>query len=152
MPPISPTRDVTGSVTARLFLQESIAAQGNVIPFYLQPTIGGSDINGQAMLASYPDYRFRGPDLLLIHGAYEQSLGKIPVGLFLGVDEAKVALRRDDVAFAHLRHSYSAGITLHAGGLPAVYLLFCWGGSEGHHAIANINTSLLGGSTRPSLF
>jgi hypothetical protein len=152
VPPISPTRDVTGSITARLFIQESVANSGHIIPFFFQPTIGGSDLNGQAVLSSYPDYRFRGPDLLLIHGAYEQSLGKLPVGLFVGVDEAKVGLRRDDISFDHLRHSYSAGFTLHAGGLPVVYVLFCWGGNEGNHIIANINTSLLGNSVRPSLF
>jgi hypothetical protein len=151
-PPISTTRDVTGSINARLFIQQSIANSGHIVPFFLQPTIGGSDINGQAMLSSYPDYRFRGPNLLLIHGAYEQSLGKIPVGLFLGVDEGKVALRRDDISFDHLRHSYSAGFTLHAGGLPAVYVLFCWGGNEGNHVIGTINPSLLGNSVRPSLF
>jgi hypothetical protein len=152
VPPISPTRDVTGSIVARLFIQESVANQGHVVPFFLQPTVGGSDLNGQAILSSYPDYRFRGPDLLWMHGAYQQSLGKLPVGLFLGVDEAKVGLRRDDISFNHLRHSYSAGLTLNAGGLPAVYLLFCWGGDEGNHTIANINTSLLGTSVRPSLF
>ena len=152
VPPISPTRDVTGSIVARLFIQESIADQGHIVPFFLQPTLGGSDLNGQAVLSSYPDYRFRGPDLLLIHGAYEQSLGKFPVGLFLGVDEAKVGERRDDIGFDHLRHSYSAGFTVHAGGLPVVYVLFCWGGDEGHHVTANIDTSLLGSSVRPSLF
>lgn len=152
VPPISATRDVTGSIVARLFIQESISNEGHVIPFFLQPTIGGSDLNGQAILSSYPDYRFRGPNLLLVHGAYEQSLGKVPVGLFVGVDEAKIAMSRGDIAFNHLRHSYSAGFTIHAGGLPAVYVLFCWGGNEGHHVIANINTSLLGSSVRPSLF
>jgi hypothetical protein len=152
VPPISPTRDVTGSLTARLFIKESIANSGHIVPFYFQPTIGGSDLNGQAVLSSYPDYRFRGPDLLWIHGAYEQSMGKLPVGLFVGVDEAKVGLRRDDISFDHMRHSYSTGFTLHAGGLPAVYVLFCWGGNEGSHTVANINTSLLGNSVRPSLF
>jgi hypothetical protein len=152
IPPISPTRDVTGSLSARLFIQESIAGAGSVVPFYLDPTIGGSDINGQSILASYPDYRFRAPNLLLINGAYEQSLGKIPIGLYLGIDEAKVALNRDDVNFSHLRHSFLGGITIHAGGLPVVYLLFAWGGDEGHHTIANISNALLGSSSRPSLF
>ena len=150
VPPISATRDVTGSISARLFIQQSIADSGNVVPFYFQPTIGGSDLNGQAILASYPDYRFRGPNLWLLHGDYEQSLGKIPIGAFFGVDDATVALRRDDTALTY--QTYSAGFTIHAGGLPVVYLLFAWGGSEGHHIIANINSSLLGGSTKPSLF
>ena len=152
IPPISPTRDVTGSVSARLFIQESIAGAGSTVPFYLDPTIGGSDMNGQSILPSYPDYRFRAPNLLLINGTYEQSLGKFPIGLFVGIDEAKVALRRDDIAFSHLRHSYTAGFTIHAGGLPVVYLLFAWGGNEGHHTIANISNSLLGPASRPSLF
>ena len=49
-------------------------------------------------------------------------------------------------------HSFSAGLTLRAGGLPALSLAFAWGGHEGTHTIANVNTSLLGGSTRPGLF
>lgn len=152
VPPISPTRDVTGSLDARLLIQESIANAGSTVPFYFMPTIGGSDVDGQAILPSYPDYRFRAPNLLLIHGSYEQSLGKIPIGLFVGVDEAKVALRRDDIAFDHLRHSYSAGFTVHAGGLPVLYLVFAWGGPEGHHTIVNISNALLGSTPRPTLF
>lgn len=109
-------------------------------------------MNGQSILASYPDYRFRAPNLIQIHGAFEQSLGKLPLGLFVGVDEAKVALRRGDIGFSHLRHSYTAGLTVHAGGLPVLYLLFAWGGPEGHHTIANISGALLGTSTEPSLF
>ncbi len=152
IPPISSTRDVTGSITARLLIQESITNAGHAVPFFLDPTIGGSDINGQSILPSYPDYRFRGPNLLLIHGAFEHSLGKVPIGVFVGLDEAKVGLQRDDISFNHFRHSYSAGFTVHAGGLPVLYLLFAWGGNEGHHTIVNLNTALLGPGNRPSLF
>jgi hypothetical protein len=44
------------------------------------------------------------------------------------------------------------GLTVHAGGLPVVDLLFAWGGHEGTHTIASVSTSLLGGTARPSLF
>jgi hypothetical protein len=152
IPHISPTRDVTGSLSARLFIQESIADAGHTVPFYFDPTIGGSDINGQSILPSYPDYRFRAPNLLLIHGAYEQSLGKLPIGLFLGIDEAKVGMHRDDIDFSHMRHSYSAGLTVHAGGLPVIYVLFAWGGNEGNHITATVSDALLGAGSRPSLF
>lgn len=57
---------------------------------------GGPDINDQSIEPSYPDYRFRTPNILLIHGAYEQSLGKLPIGSSLGVDEAKASLHRDE--------------------------------------------------------
>jgi Phosphoesterase family len=54
--------------------------------------------------------------------------------------------------FENLKHNFATGFTLRAGGFPQVFLLFAWGGDEGHHTIANMNTSLLGGSSRPSLY
>ena len=151
-PIVSTAEKLEGSITLRAFLSESIAGSGSVVPFYFSPTIGGSDINGNAMLASYPDYRFRGPDLLLFRGTFEHSIGKLPIGAFFSVDEGKIGLRRDDVNFDHLRHSYGVGLTVRAGGLPVVYLIFGWGGNEGTHTTATISPTLLGGSTRPSLF
>ncbi|HXC95529.1 MAG TPA: hypothetical protein VNU92_07500 [Edaphobacter sp.] len=151
-PIVSTTQKLEGSITLRAFISESIANRGSVVPFYFSPTVGGSDINGNAMLASYPDYRFRGPDLLLFRGTFEHSIGKLPVGGFFSVDEGKIALRRDDVSIDHLRHSFGAGVTVRAGGLPVIYFLFSWGGNEGHHTTATISPTLLGGSSRPSLF
>jgi len=151
-PIISTAEKLEGSITLRAFLSESIAGRGSVVPFYFSPTIGGSDINGNAMLASYPDYRFRGSDLLLFRGTFEHSIGKLPIGGFFSVDEGKIALRRDDVSLDHLRHSFSVGLTVRAGGLPVFYLLFGWGGNEGNHTTATISPTLLGGSARPSLF
>ena len=151
-PIVSTTQNLEGSITLRLFLSESSAKAGSAVPFYLTPTLGGSDINGVGTLASYPDYRFRGPDLLLMRGTFEHSLGKLPIGALFSVDEGKVGLRRDDITFDHLRHSYSVGLTVHAGGLPVISLVFAWGGHEGNHTTANISPLLLGGSARPSLF
>jgi hypothetical protein len=130
----------------------SIANAGNVVPFYFDPTIGGSDLNGQPILASYPDYRFRAPNLLLLRETFEHSLGKLPAGFLFSIDEAKVGMVRNDISFDHLRHTFTAGLTVHAGGLPMVYLLFSWGGNEGHHTTATISNVLLGASARPSLF
>jgi hypothetical protein len=141
-----------GSINFRLLMTGSLANAHSVVPFYFEPTVGGSDLNSQAILASYPDYRFRGPSLVLIRGGIEHSIPKLPLGALFSVDAAKVALRRDDIDLSNLRRSYTAGLTVHAGGLPVVYLLFAWGGSEGHHTIANVSDVLLGGSARPSLF
>jgi hypothetical protein len=78
-------------------------------------------------------------------------LGKLPVGALFSVDEGKIGLNRGDVSLDHLRHTLTAGVTIHAGGLPVVNLVFSWGGKEGTHTTANISSSLLGGSSRPSL-
>jgi hypothetical protein len=144
-------RNREGSLELRLLIIESVASAGNVVPFYFQPTLGGSDINGNPWLPSYNDYRFRAPNALLLREGFEHSIWG-PVGLTFAADQGKVALARGDIAFNHLAHSFSAGLTLRAGGLPALSLAFAWGGPEGPHTIANVNNSLLGGSSRPSLF
>lgn len=151
-PHISFTQNLEGSIALRLFMTGSIANAGSVVPFYFDPTIGGSDLNGQPILASYPDYRFRAPNLLLLRETFEHSLGKLPAGFLFSIDEARVGMARDDISFDHLRHTFTAGLTVHAGGLPVVYLLFSWGGNEGHHTTATISNVLLGASARPSLF
>ena len=151
-PIISTTQKLEGSITLRAFISASFANRGSVVPFYLSPTIGGSDINGTPMLASYPDYRFRGSNLLLFRATIEHSIGKLPIGALFSVDEGKIGVRRDDVSLNHLRHTFEAGFTIHAGGLPVISLLFAWGGAEGSHTTAAVSPSLIGGSSRPSLF
>jgi len=148
-PSISRNRE--GSIGFRFLLAESAASAGSVVPFYFQPTLGGSDINGNPVLSSYQDYRFRAPNLLLLRESFEHSIWG-PFGFTFTADQGKVALIRSDIDFQNLKHSFATGFTLRAGGAPQVFLLFAWGGSEGHHTIASMNTSLLGGSVRPSLY
>jgi len=150
-PSISYSRNLEGSIGFRLLISESAAGANSVVPFYFQPTLGGSDIMGNPSLSSYADYRFRGPNLLLLRESFEHSLWG-PLGFTFIADQGKVALARGDVDFQNLKHGFATGITLRAGGFPQVFLLFAWGGSEGHHTIASVNTSLLGGSSRPSLY
>jgi hypothetical protein len=146
------TRDLEGSVGLRFFLAASMTPGGNVVPFYFQPTLGGSDINANQSLSSYQDFRFRAPNVMLFRQSFEHSIGKLPLGFTFMVDEGKVASTRGDLGSNDWLHSFSAGLTLRAGGFPQVFLLFSWSGNEGTHTIANVNNSLLGGSARPSLF
>ena len=67
---------------------------GNVVPFYFQPTLGGSDINGNPSLSSYQDYRFRAPDVMFLRESFEHSIWNLPIGFTLMADEGKVALTR----------------------------------------------------------
>ncbi len=145
-------RNFEGTVGFRLFTALSMTPGGDTVPFYYQPTLGGSDINNNPALSSYQDYRFRAPDVMLIRESFEHSLWNLPLGFEFLADQGKVALTRGDLGSSPWIHSFSAGLTLRAGGFPEVSLLFSWGGKEGTHTIANINPSLLGGSSRPSLF
>jgi hypothetical protein len=150
-PEIPHTRNLNGSIGVRLMLSESLTSGSSVVPFYFQPTLGGSDINSALSLGSYQDYRFRAPNVLLLQETFEHSIWG-PFGLKLMADEGRVALTRGDLDFSHLKHSFAGGLTLRAGGFPMVSMMFAWGGPEGHHNIANMNTSLLGGASRPSLY
>jgi hypothetical protein len=145
-------RNFEGTIGLRFLTALSMTPGGNLVPFYFQPTLGGGDINGNTSLSSYQDYRFRGPNVMLFRESFEHSIWNLPIGFTLMADEGKVALTRGDLGSNPWFHSFSTGLTLRAGGFPQVYLLFSWGGNEGTHTIANMNTSLLGGATRPSLY
>lgn len=140
-----------GSIGLRALLVESYIPNGHQVPFYLQPTLGGSDINGESFLPSYPDERFTGANLLLFRGKFEHVIWGPLGGEFLA-DFGRVAQTHGDLGFDHFRHSYAAGITIRGGGIPAVAILFAFGGGEGTHIIANVSPVLLGGGSRPSLY
>ena len=145
------TTNRTGSIGVRIIEIQTIPSSGSTVPFYFQPTLGGSDINGNTLLGSYDDYRFRAPNALLLRESLEHSIWG-PLGFMFSADQGKVAFRRGDINFTHLAHSFSVGATLRAAGLPVISLSYCWGGKEGSHTIASVNNSLGGGGGRPSLF
>jgi hypothetical protein len=132
---------LNGGVTA------SAADAGNSVPFFLQPTIGGSDITGNLTIPSYADYRFRGPDAeygtatLRYPARYKIDL---PLDLEVRADTGKVGLRRNDLSVNHMRHSYSAGFALQFGSIAAVDFLYSWGGREGGQPHALLNPQILG--------
>lgn len=158
-PPTDPSKHVCeaisrnreGTVGLRFFLAASMTPGSDVVPFYFQPTLGGVDIDGNPSLGSYQDFRFRAPNVMFFRQSFEHSIWG-PLGFSFIADEGKVGLRRGDLGSNPWIHSFASGLTLRAGGFPQVFLLFAWGGNEGTHTIANVNTSLLGGSTRPSLY
>jgi hypothetical protein len=149
-PRVSASRNRQGAVNLRLLMIASTASAGNTVPFYLQPTLGGSDLNGERLLAGYDDYRFRAPSLLLAQESVEHSLWG-PIGVFVMLEQGVVSLRAGDFDTGGVKHSVTAGLTLRAGGFPIVNLSVARS-PEGHHVIAAISPSLLGGGGRPRLF
>ena len=140
----------TGTIGFRALVSKSSVSDGAAVPFYFQQTLGGSDINGNATLASYDDYRFRGPHLVLLQETFEHSIAG-PVGAFIAADQGKVLLQGESVGVSGLRRSFTMGATLRAGAAPMVVVSYATGGPEGHHLAFTMSTSLLGSSSRPSL-
>jgi len=73
-----------------------------------------------------------------------------PIGVFAELEQGEVALRRGELG-SNLRTSATVGLTVRAGGAPAIVLAFAWG-AEGGHGLATVDASLLGGGARPSLY
>jgi len=150
-PPGSRSHNLNGSINLRLLVSESIASGTSTVPFYFQQTLGGSDIDGAPSLSGYQDYRFRAPNVLLLQEGFEHSIWG-PFGFRFMTDQGRVALTRGDLGFSHMKHTFATGLTLRAGGFPMVFVMFAWSGNEGNHTIFNMNSALLGGSARPSLY
>lgn len=144
------SHDRSGTISIRARFSRSTASRGAAVPFYFQPTLGGSDIDGERSLAAFDDYRFRGTGVSLIQESFEHSLGKWPVGVFIEADQGNVALPTQRLWSVAVRKSVAAGLDFRAGGFPALTIAYAKG-SEGHHTIVVLSTGLLGGSARPSL-
>lgn len=127
----------TVSVVSRLI--ESVTPAGNSVPFYLQPTIGGTDINGFDVVRSYPDYRFRAPNALTFQGEYTRPIYD-PLDFLFFYDVGKVALDRGDLGISHMRHSFGVGFTVRAGGFTEFKFYYAWAGTEGTHTNYTGNT------------
>ena len=150
-PPVTFSRNLGGSIGVRLLaVSSSPFDEAGQVPFYLQPTIGGSDINNQRILASFDDYRFRAPHVIAAQFSFEHSIWG-PVGAFVSLEKGKATQQRSALDFSDLLTSYSAGFTVRAGGAPVITGSWNWG-SSGNRLIVTMDASLLGGSARPSLY
>jgi len=144
------TRDRWGTASFRLLASKSQVGDTGAVPFYLQRTLGGSDIDGNRALASYDDYRFRGPHLLLMQETLEHAIWG-PFGFLLQGEHGKVAAQNQSLDFSGLHNTFTIGATLRAGGFPYVNASWSTGGPEGHHFILTMDASLLGSGGRPPL-
>lgn len=99
---------------------------GSTVPFYLQPTVGGSDIDSRLGLRAWPNYRFRAPDALFVQTNYILPLYNILVFY----DAGTVGPTFSSLSFAGLRQDGGFGIALSLGGHIAAqgYLAFGAGG------------------------
>ena len=126
---------IFSTIHNRLTLSDTAA--GNVVPFYLQETLGGSDIDGQPTLRGFSDYRFRAPDLALIQVEYDQRIWG-PVGLLGFYDVGQVAIKASDLSFSNMRHSFGFGLSVWAGNRAVFKVYVGLGSGEGRHTYVGI--------------
>jgi len=134
----------------------SDASAGDAVPFYLQETIGGSDIDNQSYLPAFKDYRFRGPDLMTVQVQYNRKVCDLcdpckkglirtvcsHLGVMAGYDAGKVALRESDLDFSDMRQSYEGGFSVILGKDVIFRVAVAFGGGEGTHPYFNVGNFL----------
>ena len=126
------------TIEANLVISEP--RSGNAVPFYLQPTLGGGDINNENWLRSYTSYRFRAPNTVAYGASWERRLID-PFGVSVFGQWGKVGQDVSELDFDHMKYSVGFGLTLRLGGKAVVEFTFAWGGHEGPHAFATGNTN-----------
>jgi hypothetical protein len=76
---------------------------GHAVPFYFQPTLGGSD-----SLRSVRDYRFRDRHVMFVNAEYRwEAFSGLDMALFS--DWGKLASRSGDLDFRGMKHAYGIG-------------------------------------------
>jgi hypothetical protein len=113
-------------------LSISQTSDSNVVPFYMQETLGGSDINGQPTLRGFADYRFRAPNLVLFQVEYDHRFWG-PVGALLFYDTGQVANRPADLNLGRMRHSFGFGLSFWAAEKQWFKIYVGLGSGEGVH-------------------
>jgi hypothetical protein len=98
-----------------LLASKSQVGDSGAVPFYLQHTLGGSDLDGNRALASCDDFRFRGPRVLLMQETIEHAIWG-PVGFLLQGEHGKVAAQNQNLNFTGLHVSL-----LGSGGRPTLH-------------------------------
>jgi hypothetical protein len=133
----------TSVLSIRGVLSLSNVSAGNAIPFYLQETLGGSDINNDAMLRGFADYRFRGSDLAMISTQYEREVWKW-LGVLAFYDAGQVATRAGDLSFHDFRHSYGFGVNVWSASKVVFRAYVGLGSGEGMHKFFGLAPGLPG--------
>jgi hypothetical protein len=131
-----PKRDA-GVLQIRGLLSMSSKSANSAIPFYLQETLGGSDINGDPALRGFADYRFRAPNLMVIQTQYERRV-KGYFGVLAFYDTGEVTTRKGDLSLANMRHSYGFGVNVWVESKIVFRAYVGLGSGEGYHTFVGL--------------
>jgi hypothetical protein len=130
-----PIFDKKRVVAARVRVKAATAGDGQTVPFYFQPTLGGSD-----SLRSTVDYRYRDLNVLSVNLEYRwEAFSGLDMALFS--DFGSVAPRFSELEFAGFRGAYGLGFRFNT--YKAVFLRIdlAGGGSEGLQVFTKFSKS-----------
>ena len=113
----------THTLALRAWASSSDPLDGDSVPFYLQPTLGGS-----RSLRGYRTFRFRDRSALLFQGEYRWRINEFVTGA-LFYDTGAVAPELGDIG--RLERDYGFGLRAGSRSAVAVRMDVAFGGREG---------------------
>ncbi len=113
----------THTLALRAWGTASDPSDGNSVPFYLQPTLGGS-----RSLRGFRTYRFRDRSALLLQAEYRWRVNEFVTGAFF-YDTGAVAPGLDDIG--RLERDYGVGLRAGSRSTVAIRMDVAFGGREG---------------------
>jgi outer membrane protein assembly factor BamA len=120
-----PIYDKKRVFAARLHVMATTAGDGQEVPFYFRPTIGGSN-----SVRSAADYRFRDRNAIVMNFEYRwEAFSGLDMALFS--DFGTVAPRFSALEFARIRGAYGIGLRFNTYKAVFLRLDVATGGSEG---------------------
>jgi len=102
----------------------------NQIPFYLQPTLGGNDIDGNVTLRGWDDYRFRDRDAALLQFEADYIVWD-PFGAYAFYDGGAVASNPGGLALSNFRNDGGIGVFARIQGSIVAQTYYAWGRGHG---------------------
>ena len=113
----------THTLALQAWASSSDPSDGDSVPFYLQPTLGGS-----RSLRGFRTYRFRDRSALLLQAEYRWRVNEFVTGAFF-YDTGAVAPGLDDIG--RLERDYGFGLRAGSRSAVAVRIDVAFGGREG---------------------
>jgi hypothetical protein len=146
-----------GSFTTTTVITTSYTAPGSSVPFYFQPTLGGTDFDGLDTMRGFVDYRLRAPNRFLTQVGFDKPVANLTVtkdgknnpigqyGLYAFMDAGNVALTPGSLFSNGLRTDLGIGVSF---ALQHKLIFRAWigfGAGEGSHPNAKA-ANAFGGS------
>jgi hypothetical protein len=83
--------------------------ESSTVPYFLLPSLGSG-----STLRAYPSWRFRDRHSLLLSGEFRWIPNRLFLDMAIFYDTGKVASRREDLNFTHLKHNWGIGARFHS--------------------------------------
>ena len=106
------------------------ASGANQVPFYLEPTLGGSDIENNTTLRGWDNYRFRDRDAAMVQFDSDFLVWD-PFGVYVFYDSGTVGPDAGGLALSRWRQDAGVGVSARVMGSIVAQAYAAWGRGNG---------------------